>query len=1102
DYDYNTSTGIVKLSYDSSQSIERDYAQTVLINAENISDYTQSVYLVCDNPYDDIYMNFVKKGAKDAPAAILKGESDSIELSVFAQNAQKTAYNIPITAYNSDDEYLASMVIRIQCATEIASVKFTHVSTDENTLAAEYSVTNNTDRSISDLTLSIDGDAKDYAKISPNVENYELASGESVTVKMVPDLSKIKADELTTVSGSIQASGGASGTAAFTIDVEGKDIVSSYAGNMQISWDYDEETGTLVITGGGNMPDFEEDLVPWANYIYCAKRVVIGNYVENIGDYAFYNFDSIEEVYIPANLKEIGESAFADCDNIKTISYTGSEEDWDSIAKASSWDSNSADYELSCGIYNYYQLNDVSVEDGTAAVLLTNISDAVINVEIYDEESGDLAAYGSQEVEMLTDSVDVAIDNGSIPEYFIVKVKMLDGNSKLLCEELESIHYTKSFTEFLEKDISEFDEERAVNFDEQTDMNFAVVSDDVILVKTDGTDNVVSESDTEGLYTVSNITDEIKDLRENDKLLIISDNAEECLAADVESITISGNTAEIVTYDAAATEFFDYVKIEASEYDAELASLMDYSGEISYSTTLEAEWSSSDESVSINCSAGFTVKLRYYYDPSLLGDDYVEIDVSVGVGQSIEIGCKAEYKWDTSKTLGSVNIPTQIPILFVSLDATVKASLEANLAMTAELGVDASVGYIYNTNTGGRPYTTLDVTASIKTEEAISFKIGLVIGINANLVKTIKIVEFAPEAGVILSASAEQSLGTPEGEGDSIHDCILCIGGQADVYLTASISILAVGDESLYSFQFPEAKKNIGHFHISQYEYGGDVVFEWKECDNLAYKTTVTVLDKDNDYRPVSHAYVKISTVDSNPTGKYHGPADLYTDTDGTCYTYLSAGNYEVVCEDKVKKFTMGESTKSIQIVLGEEETPEDGKENEPLGGSADYNPYEGRQCTNAGQTTSNLYIGDTNGSGTSDDISGITAMYETGRMYDGRPYGGNEGYAEDQFGGDSYIHHNREVESVYYINGHEISVPVSSGLTDMYIVDLSEGIQYLQPGNNVIVRDYDTDAGHYDVVANREITLIYAADKEVSYISTLETEEETRLLPDFAVYT
>ncbi len=61
------------------------------------------------------------------------------------------------------------------------------------------------------------------------------------------------------------------------------------------------------------------------------KAIHIPEGVEVIGDHAFYNCSGLTEVYLPASLTSIYIEAFCGADNIETIYYGGSEEQWYNI---------------------------------------------------------------------------------------------------------------------------------------------------------------------------------------------------------------------------------------------------------------------------------------------------------------------------------------------------------------------------------------------------------------------------------------------------------------------------------------------------------------------------------------------------------------------------------------------------------------------------------------------------------------------------------------------------------------------------------------------------------------------------------------------------
>lgn len=99
---------------------------------------------------------------------------------------------------------------------------------------------------------------------------------------------------------------------------------------------YDEATGAVVISGTGETANFYEDFsgleiksVEVGNGItYIGSEmfkdhtelttVVLGDKIEKIGNYAFYN-TGIETLSIPDSVERLGEEAFSACANLKTI---------------------------------------------------------------------------------------------------------------------------------------------------------------------------------------------------------------------------------------------------------------------------------------------------------------------------------------------------------------------------------------------------------------------------------------------------------------------------------------------------------------------------------------------------------------------------------------------------------------------------------------------------------------------------------------------------------------------------------------------------------------------------------------------------------------
>lgn len=87
-----------------------------------------------------------------------------------------------------------------------------------------------------------------------------------------------------------------------------------------LNWSYDSSTKTLTITGTGDMENFENsDAVAWKAVRESATRVVVGEDVTSIGNYAFFGMTALTEVVLPKVdgaadphvLTRIGNFAFA-----------------------------------------------------------------------------------------------------------------------------------------------------------------------------------------------------------------------------------------------------------------------------------------------------------------------------------------------------------------------------------------------------------------------------------------------------------------------------------------------------------------------------------------------------------------------------------------------------------------------------------------------------------------------------------------------------------------------------------------------------------------------------------------------------------------------
>lgn len=86
-----------------------------------------------------------------------------------------------------------------------------------------------------------------------------------------------------------------------------------------ISWQYDDDTKTLTVSGEGAIPDFERpDDAPWRCVYDECEALIIKTGVTAIGNYAFADF-AISSLSLPSTAKSIGQGAFLYCHNLTEV---------------------------------------------------------------------------------------------------------------------------------------------------------------------------------------------------------------------------------------------------------------------------------------------------------------------------------------------------------------------------------------------------------------------------------------------------------------------------------------------------------------------------------------------------------------------------------------------------------------------------------------------------------------------------------------------------------------------------------------------------------------------------------------------------------------
>ncbi|MBQ3604592.1 MAG: leucine-rich repeat protein [Clostridia bacterium] len=117
----------------------------------------------------------------------------------------------------------------------------------------------------------------------------------------------------------------------FSFTASAEAASGTFGTDNALTWAVDTETGVLTISGEGAMTDYSAaSETPWYSYAGLIKSVVIEEGVTTVADYAFKG-TALTEVVLPYNLAEVSSSAFGDCYSLTTVTFTGTQEEWDAL---------------------------------------------------------------------------------------------------------------------------------------------------------------------------------------------------------------------------------------------------------------------------------------------------------------------------------------------------------------------------------------------------------------------------------------------------------------------------------------------------------------------------------------------------------------------------------------------------------------------------------------------------------------------------------------------------------------------------------------------------------------------------------------------------
>ena len=104
----------------------------------------------------------------------------------------------------------------------------------------------------------------------------------------------------------------------FGMDVVPTTETSGMCGR-RVGWEYNVETGELLLTGKGKMSGSEATDYGWDKYRGEIEKITISDGITEIGDYAFANCDIMISASIPDSVKSINTAAFLMCESAEEI---------------------------------------------------------------------------------------------------------------------------------------------------------------------------------------------------------------------------------------------------------------------------------------------------------------------------------------------------------------------------------------------------------------------------------------------------------------------------------------------------------------------------------------------------------------------------------------------------------------------------------------------------------------------------------------------------------------------------------------------------------------------------------------------------------------
>ena len=540
-----------------------------------------------------------------------------------------------------------------------------------------------------------------------------------------------------------------------------------------------------------------------------------------------------------------------------------------------------------------YGIIDVEIAGNIVNVQINNEESCTVVVAVYDDDTGRMIGSGFCDAEKDADIVDVELNVSEVPEYYLLRVFLIDSQKAALCEEYRYIEHTHNFIDAKSKTVDDFPDNVVLNLDESKTNNFAVVADEGIEITTDGVKNILASSEND-VYTFNNIDSQFDSLKVGD-VISYTDGEQNSIVIKISSVKIQGNTA-VIGSDADATidELFSFLKID-NEFDGDGDKMsVDMTGveegivyegmekfdEEQQSPAKAPQKSKVDVSGTLDCPVWkISKKFGYMGDGSGNNTGTATIEFKFEIKVSASYSLKAyydadwEWKWDfwnsyssyyffetvfefNAKGTGSVTGTLSKEFYLGSITFVTPCGITCGVgfrlvfAASGSISLDLAklsfkIGFRFDKDSGFKNLSSkpkIELIPTLKSELSVS--LSLKVSPSVSLIKVME-VAINPEIGIKVSGTpfslnpVDKITGKPDES--KVHTCSLCIDGSIKLFYTVSVSgriFAKKASITLVSTQEWTVSKFYYSASTGKLEFG-------KTCPNILYCVTFTVVGKD-----------------------------------------------------------------------------------------------------------------------------------------------------------------------------------------------------------------------------------------------------------------